>query len=70
MTVVKVIQVIGSSEESWEDAAREAFRQANETIDDISGIEVESWTADVEGDEISEYKATVEIAFPVHGEAG
>ena len=68
MTAVKVIRVIGSSEDSWEAAAREAFEQASETIDDISGIEVESWTADVEDGAITEYRATVEIAFPVHGE--
>jgi flavin-binding protein dodecin len=70
MTAVKVIEVIGSSEESWEAAAKEAFEQANQTIDDISGLEVSGWTADVRDGEIAEYKATVEIAFPVHEHQG
>ncbi|MFC7154990.1 dodecin family protein [Halomarina halobia] len=65
MTAVKVIKVLGTSNESWEDAAQEAVRQASETIHDISGVEVEDWTASVEDGEIVEYKTTVEIAFPV-----
>jgi flavin-binding protein dodecin len=68
MTAVKVIEVMGTSESSWEDAAEEAFRQAKKSVDDISGIEVEDWTANVEDGEITEYKATVDVAFPVHDE--
>ena len=68
MTAVKIIKVLGTSEESWEQAAHEAVEQANQTIDDIHGIEIEDWTADVENGQIQQYKATVEVAFPVHGE--
>jgi hypothetical protein len=68
MTAVKIIKVLGTSEESWEDAAREAVAQASESIDDIHGVEVEDWTADVEDGHIVGYKATVEVAFPVHAE--
>ncbi|WP_137287066.1 dodecin family protein [Halorussus salinisoli] len=68
MTAVKIVKITGTSEESWQTAAEEAFREANKTIDDISGIEVEDWTAQVENDEITEYRATVEVAFPVHSE--
>lgn len=66
MTAVKVITVIGTSGESWQDAAEEAFRQASETVDDISGVKVNDWTAHVEDGEITEYKATVDLTFPVH----
>ncbi|WP_255150994.1 dodecin family protein [Halorarius halobius] len=68
MTAVKIIKVLGTSSESWEDAAHEAVAQANETIDDIHGIEVEDWTANVENGQVTEYKATVEVAFPVHAQ--
>lgn len=70
MTAVKVIRVIGMSTESWEDAAREAVRQATETIDDIRGVEVQDWTANVENGSLTAYKATVNIAFPVHRDQG
>lgn len=65
MTAVKIIKVLGTSEESWEDAAREAVSQANQTVDNIRGVEVKDWTATVDGGRIGEYKATVEVAFPV-----
>lgn len=65
MTAVKIIKVLGTSEESWEDAAQSAVNRAGETIDNIRGVEVESWTASIENGDISEYRATVEISFPV-----
>jgi flavin-binding protein dodecin len=66
MPAVKIVKVLGTSEESWENAAEEAARTASETIEDIRGIEVEGWTAKVENGEVTEYRATVEVAFPVH----
>lgn len=66
MTAVKIIKVLGTSPESWDHAVEEAVDEASQTIDDIRGIEVEDQTATVEGGSISEYKATVEVAFPVH----
>ena len=68
MTAIKIIKVLGTSEEGWEQAAQEAVDQASRTIDDIHGVEVEDWTADVENGQIQEYKSTVEVAFPVHDE--
>lgn len=65
MTAVKIVKVLGTSTESWEDAAREAVAQASETIENIHGVEVEDWTATVEDGQLTEYKATVEVAFRV-----
>lgn len=69
MTAVKVIKVLGTSEESWEDAARDAVSQASDTVENISGVEVLDYTGDVENGTVTEYKATVEIAFPVRRQA-
>lgn len=69
MTAVKVVKVMGTSEDSWQDAAEEAYREASRTIENVSGIEIEDWTASVEDGEIVEYRATVEVAFPVDREA-
>lgn len=65
MPAVKIVKVLGTSTESWEHAATEAVAEASETIDNISGVEVEGWTANVRDGEITEYKATVEVAFTV-----
>lgn len=62
---VKIVEVMGESDQSWEDAAQQAVSDAGETIDGISGIDVVSQTAKVEDDQIVQYRTTVHISFPV-----
>ncbi len=63
--VGKVIELIGSSSVSWEDAANQALQKANETLANISGIEVTDMTATVEGGKIVKYKTAIKIVFTV-----
>ena len=65
MTVVKVIEVIGASEKSWEDAVREALERASKTIRNIRGIDVKGLKAVVRENKIVEYRAHLKIAFVV-----
>ena len=67
MPVAKVIQVIGSSTESFAKAADEAVQEAAKTVRGISGADVISMSAEVEGGRISKFKTTVNIAFAVEG---
>lgn len=60
---VKTIELIGSSSESWEDAAQNALTDADATIENISGIELVSQTANVEDGQIAQYKSTLHVAF-------
>jgi flavin-binding protein dodecin len=61
--VAKVITVIGSSPESFAKAADAAVQEASKTLRGITGAHVISMSAVVEGDRISEYRTTVNIAF-------
>jgi len=63
MTTVKTIEVIGSSNVSWEDAARNALKDASKTIRNISGMEIIGQNAKVENGMISEYRTVMRIAF-------
>jgi len=63
MSIAKVIELIGESDKGWEDAARNAVRDASKTIRNITGVEVISTTAIVKDGEIITYHACVEIAF-------
>jgi flavin-binding protein dodecin len=65
MSVVKIIELIGSSEKSWEDAVQEALREAAKTVENIVGIDVLRCKAKVENNRIVKYKARVRIAFAV-----
>lgn len=62
--VVKVIELVGSSPNSFSDAVRNAVKTASETIRGIRGVDVVSSSADVgEGGELTLYKVNVKIAF-------
>ncbi len=65
MSVVKIIEVIGSSPKSWEDATKNVLEEASKTIQNIKSIYVKRCTAKVEKNKIVEYRAVVKIAFIV-----
>jgi flavin-binding protein dodecin len=63
--VAKVVTIIGSSPESFAQAAQAAVAEAAKTIRGISGADVVSMSAEVEGDRITQFRTTVNIAFGV-----
>ena len=63
--VVKIIELMGVSEESFSDAVRNAVKEAGKSIRNITGVEVIKSTAQVEDDEIFEYHVTVRLAFAI-----
>jgi flavin-binding protein dodecin len=63
--VAKVVTIIGSSPESFAKAADAAVQEAAKTLRGISGAQVVSMSAEVEGDRISMYRTTVNIAFAI-----
>jgi len=65
MKTIKVIELIGTSTQSWEDAANNAVKEAQETVSGITGVELVGQTARVENGAIAEYRANLKIAFLV-----
>lgn len=61
----KVVELIGSSGRSFEDAVRNAIEDAAETTRGITGAQVEAMSVKCKDGRITEYKATVRIAFGV-----
>ena len=62
--VVKVIELVGSSPNSFSDAVRNAVRVASQTIRNIRGVDVISSNADVdENGNLTNYKVQCKIAF-------
>jgi dodecin len=68
MAVVKIIELVASSEKGWEDAVQAAVRESSQTLRGVKGVDVSDWTAKVENGKIVEYKANVKIAFVVEAE--
>ena len=63
--VVKVLELVGESPNSWQDAIESAVSEAARTVDNITGVEVYNLTGNVENGSIVEYKANVKVAFLV-----
>jgi flavin-binding protein dodecin len=65
MPAIKIIEVLGVSKKSWEDAANEALAEAKKSVRGITGLEVVAQTAKVTDGDVAEYHATCKIAFKV-----
>jgi hypothetical protein len=62
---IKIIEVIGTSENSMEDAVKNAVSEASKTIRNISGVDVLGFTAKAQSGAIVSWSANVKIAFEV-----
>ncbi len=64
-TVAKVIELVGESKVSWDDAVQQAVKEASKTVDDLTGVEVLNQTARIHEGEIVNYKVDIKLAFGV-----
>lgn len=65
MSVIKTIDLVGVSTESWRDAALAALAEAAKTLRGIEGMQVLETSAVVDGDTIKEYQTHVRIRFRI-----
>jgi dodecin len=63
MAVARVTKITASSKKGWEDAANQGLKRAAATVRGITGLEVVSQKAKVEGGKIVEYRLTMELTF-------
>jgi flavin-binding protein dodecin len=61
--IYKVIEIIGSSEKSWEDAAKNAVEVAAKTLDEIRVAEVKELDMRVEKGKVVEYRTKLRVSF-------
>lgn len=66
--VYKSIELVGTSEASFEDAARGAVKRAGETMRNLQWMEVMEQRGYIKGGEIREYQVKVRIWFELDGE--
>lgn len=63
MSIAKVIEVIGSSDKSFEDAIQQAVKKAGESIRGINGVDVIGQKVIVKNDKIVEYRVVLKVDF-------
>ena len=65
MAVIKTIDLVGVSNESWRDAAQQALDEASKTIRSITAMDVLDTSCNVTDGRISEYLTHVRIQFRI-----
>ena len=65
MAVIKTIDLVGVSSESWRDAANQALAEASKTIRGIDGMDVLDTSCTVKDGKITEYLTHVRIKFRI-----
>jgi flavin-binding protein dodecin len=66
-SVYKVIQLVGSSATSWEEAARNAVEKAGQTLRDLRVAEINKLDMKVENGKVTAFRARVNLSFKYGG---
>ena len=66
-SVYKIIEIVGTSEISWEDAAAKAVERAATTLDDLRVAEVSAQDLKIENGKVVAYRTRVKISFKFRG---
>ncbi len=67
-SVYKVIELIGTSTDSWEKAAAAAVKRASKTLRDLRVAEVSQLDMAIEDGKVTTYRAKVKVSFKYEGE--
>jgi len=68
MSVYKIVEVVGTSPNSWEEAAKEVVETATKSLRDLRIAEVDRLDMRIENGKVVEYRARVRLSFKYEGE--
>ena len=66
-SVYKVIELVGTSPESWEKAAAAAIQRAGESLRDLRIAEVTDLDVQIKDGKVDSYRAKVKVSFKYEG---
>jgi len=66
-SVYKVVELVGSSTESWEKAARAAIEQAGHSLRDLRVATVDEQDMKIEDGKIAAYRVRLKLSFKIEG---
>ena len=65
MSVLKVIEILGNSTESFEDAVQNIVTEASRTVRDIKSVYIKDMQVKVENNQIAEYRVNAKVCFGI-----
>ena len=63
LAVVKVIELLGESEQSWEDAVRQVVAEATKTLHGVTSVYVKEFQATVENEQVKSFRVDAKVSF-------
>ena len=66
-SVYKVIELVGTSPNSWEDAAANAVKKASQTLRDLRIAEVTAMDMHIADGKIESYRTKIKVSFKFEG---
>ncbi|MDW5287348.1 dodecin family protein [Formosa sp. PL04] len=65
MSILKVIEVLSSSDTSWEDATKKAVKEASKTVKNIKSVYVKEQSVTVKDGELNQFRVNLKITFEI-----
>ncbi|MGA2735413.1 MAG: dodecin family protein [Syntrophobacteraceae bacterium] len=67
MSVYKIVELVGTSPSSWEEAAKEVIETSTKSLRDLRIAEVDKLDVRIEDGKIVEYRVRVKLSFKFEG---
>ncbi|MBA4746570.1 MAG: dodecin domain-containing protein [Muricauda sp.] len=68
MSVLKVVEIMGNSKESFEDAVNNIVKETSKTVRNIKSVYVKDMQVCVKNNQISEYRVNAKVTFGIDGD--
>ncbi len=65
MAVLKVVELVGTSPDGWEDAVQQVYREASDSLRKIRGVRVIHQATRLTAGRVREYLATCRVAYEI-----
>ncbi len=65
MAVLKVIEIMGSSKKSFEDAIGNVVKEASKTVKNIKSVYVKDMQVTVDNNQVMDYRVTTKVCFGI-----
>ncbi len=65
MSVLKVIEVMGNSTVSWEDAVQQVVNEASKSVKNIKSVYIQDMQAKIKDNKIAQYRVNAKVTFGI-----
>ncbi len=67
-SVYKIIEIVGTSKNSWEEATKNAIETASKSLEDLRVAEIVKMDVAIENGKVSAFRIRLNLSFKYHGE--